>query len=53
MQEDSKKRLNNVVQIDEGKIESHLDKIVRGTVEETLNTMLDAEADVLCGASKY
>ena len=53
MTEDSKKQLNNVVQIDEGKIESHLDKVVRGTVEETLNAMLDAEADVLCGATKY
>ena len=25
----------------------------RGTVEETLNTMLDAEADQLCGAGRY
>jgi transposase-like protein len=26
---------------------------VRGTVEETLNAMLDAEADVLCAAQYY
>jgi hypothetical protein len=25
--------------------------MVRGTVEETLNAMLDAEADQLCGAT--
>ena len=25
----------------------------RGTVEETLNAMLDAEADQLCGAGRY
>ena len=26
---------------------------IPGTVEETLNTMLDAEADQLCGAARY
>jgi transposase-like protein len=26
---------------------------VRGTVEETLNAMLDAEADAMCGAQRY
>ncbi len=28
-------------------------KVVRSTVEETLNALLDAEADHLCGARKY
>ncbi len=28
-------------------------EIVRGTVEEVLNAMLDAEADRLCGAGRY
>jgi len=27
--------------------------VVRATVEETLNGLLDAEADRLCGARKY
>ena len=31
----------------------HLDEVVRSTVEETLNALLDAEADHLCGARKY
>jgi transposase-like protein len=31
----------------------HLDAMVRGTVEETLNAMLDAEADELCQAQRY
>ena len=26
---------------------------MRGTVEETLNAMLDAEADTMCGAQRY
>src|ERR1700685_119483 len=47
------KSLGAVVQIDEGKIRAHLDEVVRATVEETLNALLDAEADVLCGARKY
>jgi len=42
-----------VVQIDEGRIHAHLDEVVRATVEETLNALLDAEADHLCGARKY
>lgn len=42
-----------VVQIDEGRIQAHLDEVVRSTAEETLNALLDAEADRLCGAQKY
>lgn len=53
MGNDSKKRLDKVVQIDDRRLRDHLGELVRGTVEETLNTMLDAEADAQCGASKY
>ena len=42
-----------LIRIDEGEIRSHLDQIVRGTVEETLNTLLEAEADAICKASRY
>ena len=45
--------LGPVVKIDEGRIQAHLDEVVRATVEETLNALLDAEADHLCGARKY
>ena len=31
----------------------HLSEVVRSTVEETLNAMLDAEADQLCKAKRY
>jgi transposase-like protein len=47
------KPLGDVIAINEGLIEDHLDKIVKTTVEETPNTMLDAEADQLCGAKRY
>src|SRR5579864_8993830 len=45
--------LGPVVQIDEGRIQAHLDEVVRATVEETFNALLDAEADELCGTRKY
>src|SRR5262252_7928731 len=54
MEEDSKgTALGNVIRIDDDRVREHLGRIVRGTVEETLNTMLDAEADRLCNASRY
>jgi len=52
MGEDSR-TLGKVVHIDEGQIRDHLGELVRGTVEEALNAMLDAEADALCGAQRY
>lgn len=45
--------LGKVVSIDEAKIKSHLDEMVRKSVEETLNGLLDAEADALCKAGRY
>jgi hypothetical protein len=37
--------LNNFITIDDERIKNHLDRVVRGSVEETLNALLDAEAD--------
>ena len=45
--------MGNVVRIDEERIKDHLGQIVRGTVEDTLNALLDAEADRLCNATRY
>lgn len=50
---DSTKSLSKVIRIDESEIRGHLDEMVRGTVEETLNAMLDAEADEMCNAQRY
>ena len=38
------KPMGQVIQIDEARIRDHLGEMVRGTVEETLNALLDAEA---------
>lgn len=53
MENDTTKGLSKVIRIDEGEIRDHLDEMVRGTVEETLNALLDAEADEMCKAQRY
>lgn len=42
-----------VIRIDEQEVRSHVEEVVRESVEETLNGLLDAEADELCGAERY
>jgi hypothetical protein len=37
MSDDVPSPLNNVITIDDERIKSHLERVVRGTVEETLN----------------
>jgi len=49
----SDKELRNVIKINESRIQDHLGEMVRSTIEETLNAMLDTEADHLCGAKRY
>ena len=52
MEKDNTKPLSKVIRIDEREIRGHLDQMVRGTVEEPLNALLDAEADDLCQAQR-
>lgn len=42
-----------IIQVDEEGVKKHLKEIVKGTVQETLNTLLDEEADRLCNARRY
>jgi transposase-like protein len=53
MDKDSSKQLGKVIKIDEAEVQKHVDEIVRGTVEETLNALLEEEADRLCNARRY
>src|SRR6267378_4098346 len=53
MSDDTPSPLNNVITIDDERIKSHLDRVVRSSVEETLNALLNAEADRLCNAQRY
>jgi hypothetical protein len=53
MTETTPSPLNNVITIDDERIKNHLDRVVRGRVEETLNALLQAEADRRCNAQRY
>ena len=45
--------VDGMIQVDEAQVRSHLDQLVRQSVEDTLNALLEAEADSLCGAKRY
>ena len=53
MSELSSKALEDAIKIDTESVRSQLTELVRGSVEETLNLLLDEEADELCGAKRY
>lgn len=42
-----------IIQINEEEVKEHLGEIVRGTVQDTLNSLLEEEADRLCNARRY
>jgi transposase-like protein len=42
-----------IIKIDEGQILTHMDQLVRGSIEQALNTLLETEADTLCRAGRY
>ncbi len=46
-------KAGQIIRIEQNQLTKHLDKVVRGTVEETLNSLLEAEAERLCQASRY
>ena len=45
--------LGKVIAIDEAQVEAHVGELVRGSVEATLNSLLEAEAERLCNARRY
>ena len=52
-QESNEASVPDVIHIDQAVVRGHVDRVVRQTVEQTLNSLLDAEADELCGAKRY
>lgn len=42
-----------VIELDEHKLRAHVSEVVRQSVGETVNGLLDAEADALCKARRY
>ena len=53
MSQDTTESLQDAIRVDAGQLRSHIDEAVRSSVEETLNGLLDAEADQICGAQRY
>ena len=51
--ENATEKLKEVIRINEEEIWGRLGEMVKGTIEDTLNAMLDAEADALCNAERY
>lgn len=49
----SEEGMKDIIKINQAEMTSHLDTIVRKSVEETLNSLLEAEADQLCKATRY
>src|SRR5205823_11306010 len=48
MDEDSAAPLEGAIRVDEKQLRGHIDEAVRSSVEETLNALLDAEAEQIC-----
>ena len=53
MPDDTTKALPGAIRVDEEQLQGHVDEAVRTSVEETVNGLLEAEADRLCGAERY
>ena len=53
MTTDDTSNSDKIIQLNENAVKTHLGQIVRSTVEQTLNEIIDAEADRLCNAEKY
>ena len=49
----NEKSIVGAIKINEKEIGDHLNQLVRQSVEDTLNSLLDAEADAICNAGRY
>ena len=50
---ETKKAISGAIKIDKKEIQDHIDGLVRQSVEDTLNALLNAEADAICNAGRY
>lgn len=53
MAEDTTGELKEAIRVDAQQLRGHIDTIVRSSVEETLNGLLEAEAEQICRAGRY
>lgn len=53
MTEQESDALKETIRVDTGELRGHIAEVVRSSVEETLNGLLEAEAEAICRASRY
>ena len=53
MAKDTAEGLKDAIRVDTAELRGHVDAVVRSSVEETLNALLQAEADQICKAGRY
>jgi hypothetical protein len=53
MGKDTAEGLKDPIRVDTAQLRGHVDEVVRSSVEETLNALLQAEADQICKAGRY
>ena len=51
--QENEKSISGAIKVDEKEVMEHLDGLVRKSVEDTLNTLLNEEADAICNAGRY
>ena len=49
----NEKSISGAIKIDEKEIGDYLNQLVRQSEENTINSLLDAEADAICNATRY
>lgn len=52
MAEDTSEAPKDATRVDQAQLRGHIDQAGRSSVEETLNALLQAEADQICGATR-
>lgn len=51
--QETEKTIAGVIKIDEKEVMDHLDGLVRRSVEDAINELLNSETDAICNASRY
>ena len=51
--QETEKSIINAIKINEKEVGDHLNRLVRQSVEDTINSFMDAEADTICNAGRY
>ena len=49
----NEKSISGAIKVNEKEVMEYLDELVRKSVEDTLNTLLNEEADAICNAGRY